>query len=126
MSRLPRFQLISGQSDATRWRLLGANNVSLGVGAIDYADVAECLAAIKWLCGNIDRTRVEFKHHSGIQWRWVIHDDTGAIATASHPYGRRIEARRAFDRFVSAVGTATAYSENGKISDWRTKYRIDS
>jgi hypothetical protein len=122
--RAPRFQLIGGRGEATRWRLLGSNNASLGLGTVDYRSGDECVAAVQWLCANLGRIRVELTHDHGIDWRWVLHAGNGPIATASHAYGRRIEAKRGFDRFSLAAGEAAKSVGEGRIMDWRTKYPL--
>ncbi|GAB3567791.1 DUF1508 domain-containing protein [Amycolatopsis endophytica] len=124
--RTPRFQLIGGHDGSTRWRLLGSNNVSLGLGVVDYRDSTECATAIQWLCRNLSRTRMDLTHLNGIQWRWVLHSGSGPIATATRPYGRKIEAKRGYERFVAAVGIAAESGSDGRILDWRAKYRLDS
>lgn len=122
--RTPRFQLIGGRGEATRWRLLGSNNASLGLGTVDYRGGDECVAAVQWLCANLGRTRLELTHDHGIDWRWVLHAGTGSVATASHAYGRRIEAKRGYERFAIAAGEAAESAVDGRITDWRTKYRL--
>jgi hypothetical protein len=122
MSRKSRFQLVGAPLDTTTWRLLGGNNISLGSGAIHYADAAECVAAIEWLQANLAMTRTEFSHASGGRWRWLLYVDRKLLATASHAYGRRIEARRGLDRFLVAAPVAPVLAANGKVADWRRKY----
>ncbi|WP_033289210.1 hypothetical protein [Amycolatopsis jejuensis] len=122
-SRTPRFQLIGGPGDATRWRLLGTNNASLGLGTVDYRNGRECVAAIQWLCANLAQTRMELVHDHGVDWRWVLRAGAGPIAAASHAYGRRIEAKRGYERFVVATGKAAELAADGRITDWRAKYR---
>jgi hypothetical protein len=122
MSRKSRFQLVGAALDTTTWRLLGGNNISLGSGAIHYADAAECVAAIEWLRANLALTRTEFSHASGGRWRWLLYADRKLIATASHAYGRRIEARRGLDRFLVAAPVAPVIAANGKVTDWRRKH----
>jgi len=123
MSRKSRFQLVGAPLDTTTWRLLGGNNISLGSGAIHYADAAECVAAIEWLQANLAMARTEFSHASGGRWRWLLYVDRMLLATASHAYGRRIEARRGLDRFLVAAPVAPVLAANGKVADWRRKYR---
>ncbi|UKD58842.1 MULTISPECIES: DUF1508 domain-containing protein [Amycolatopsis] len=122
--RTPRFQLIGGPGNATRWRLLGTNNASLGLGTVDYRNGEECVAAIQWLCANLPRTRMELTHDHGIDWRWVLRAGSGTIASASHAYGRRIEAQHGYERFVAAIADAAEFAAEGRITDWRTKYRL--
>jgi hypothetical protein len=113
-ARVPRFQLIGGRADAVRWRLLGTNNVSLGLSFIDYASSEECVAAIRWLCVNVGRTRLELKHDNGVRWRWLLYAGAEAVAKAGHAYGRRIEAKRAHERFVAGVTTVVTLSGEGR------------
>ncbi|MEV0073231.1 MULTISPECIES: hypothetical protein [unclassified Amycolatopsis] len=47
----------------------------------------------------------------------------GSALVAIHAYGRRIEAMRAHDRFVMAMRRAAEFAAEGRIVDWRTKYR---
>lgn len=125
MSRASRFQLISARSDTTTWRLLGGNNICLGASAIRYRGAAECVTAIGWLRANLPSTRAEFSHASGMRWRWLLYADNVVIAAASHPYGRRIEAKHALDRFLAAAPVAALVTSGGKVADWRKKYHVE-
>ncbi|WP_326835431.1 DUF1508 domain-containing protein [Amycolatopsis rhabdoformis] len=102
--------------------MLGSNNASLGLGAVDYRSAEECVAAIRWLCTNLPRTRLELVHDHGIDWRWVLRAGATPVAIASHAYGRRIEATRGHDRFVTAMRQAAEFAADGRIVDGRTKY----
>jgi hypothetical protein len=123
--RVPRFQLIGGPPEACRWRLLGTNNVSLGLGSVAYPGTTECVAAIRWLCENLGRTRMEFSHHNGIRWRWLVYAGAEPIAVSSHAYGRRIEAKHGYERFVIGVEMATALAGDGKIVGLPSRHRLD-
>ncbi|WP_020666568.1 YegP family protein [Amycolatopsis nigrescens] len=124
MAKKPRFQLVGAPGNTTRWRLLGGNNVSLGSGAVNYRDNRECVAAIHWLRENLDSTRAEYSHNSGGTWRWLLYADAGLVALASHPYGRKIEARHGLERFWAAAPSADVLDSREKVADWRAKYRI--
>lgn len=125
MSRSSRFQLISARSDTTTWRLLGGNNICLGTSALRYHDVAECVTAIAWLRTKLPSSRAEFSHSNGMKWRWLLYADNVAIATASHAYGRRIEAKHGLDRFLAAAPEAPLITSGGKVADWRKKYGVE-
>jgi uncharacterized protein YegP (UPF0339 family) len=126
VKRDPRFQLVRTGQDRVHWRLLGANNVSLGAAATDFTRVADCLTAIGWLRAHIDEPAAEFAHAGGGRWRWRLRATDGPVALATHAYGRRIEAQRGLDRFRTAVAAADAAREVETIVDWRTKYRTNS
>ncbi len=57
--------------------------------------------------------------------RWRLRTEDVVVATATHAYGRRIEAQRGLDRFRIAAADATTQGVE-TISDWRTKYRTNS
>ncbi|MEV5716905.1 DUF1508 domain-containing protein [Amycolatopsis mediterranei] len=126
MKRDPRFQLVQTGPDRVHWRLLGANNVSLGAAAQDFARVDDCLTAVGWLCVHLDEPVAEFAHASGGRWRWRLRVAAGPIAVATHAYGRRIEAQRGLERFHAAVAAADTAREVETIADWRTKHRANS
>ncbi|MFD2416365.1 DUF1508 domain-containing protein [Amycolatopsis pigmentata] len=119
--RMPRFQLIVTDTDLVRWRLLGSNNVCLGMGADGYPGAGHCVAAIRHLCEHVEAARAEFRHDNGIDWRWLLHDGATPIAKSGHAYGRRIEAVRGHGRFLAAVGEA-ARGKDVEIT--RAKHRI--
>jgi hypothetical protein len=125
VTKNPRFQLVRTGPATIRWRLLGGNNVSLGSAARDFARTTDCLAAIDWLGGHLDELTVEFAHAGGGRWRWRLRTEDDVVATATHAYGRRIEAQRGLDRFRLAAADATTQGVE-TISDWRTKYRTNS
>ncbi|WP_158888437.1 DUF1508 domain-containing protein [Amycolatopsis anabasis] len=124
MKKSPRFQLIGAQHNAVRWRLLGGNNTSLGLGAITYSGSPECLAGIRRLRAHLGGARAEFSHTGGGQWRWLLYADAELVALAGHAYGRKIEAKHGLERFLAAVPVATILGDDERIADWRAKYRI--
>ncbi|MEU4522091.1 hypothetical protein AB0F52_25645 [Amycolatopsis sp. NPDC024027] len=68
--------------------------------AANFARVADCLAAIGWLCAA-----------------------AGPVAVATHAYGRRIEAEHGLECLRTAVAAADTVRDVETIVDWLTKYR---
>jgi uncharacterized protein YegP (UPF0339 family) len=126
MRKNPRFQLIRMDEHRFFWRLLGSNNVSLGSGSTGYRDVESCVAGIAWLNDNIVDLQADLHHKSGASWRWSLRSEHKLVATASHEYGRRIEASHSLDRFRAAVAAAAGNDAPDTVVDWRAKHGANS
>jgi len=115
----PRFQVVISAAaayDVTRhlsrlapppsvsWRLLGSNHRELGRSSDPFADVDQCLLAIRNLQDAVPDVDSQVLAHSSIgAWFWRIHIAGTAVAISSRLYQRRRESAQSLSRTLDGI-----------------------
>ncbi|MEO6701587.1 MAG: hypothetical protein ABI140_16215 [Jatrophihabitantaceae bacterium] len=92
------------------WRLIAANNRSLGQAGSVFGSVQECIVDIDRLVGSAVEPEGSVHFHdapasgTGSYWSWTIMLDGRVAANSTHEYRRRIECERALGQFLAAIG----------------------
>lgn len=94
------------------WRLIAANNRSLGRSWVVYDTFDACVAAAAQLHDRLDDVTpaVTFDARRAA-WTWTALLDGEPVAVATRPYRRRVECARSFDQFLAAVKSAPEVAE---------------
>ncbi|MEV0397888.1 YegP family protein [Polymorphospora rubra] len=86
------------------WRLVASNNRVLGVSATGFPAVQDAITAIRAVRDGTSTASIEVLHVPDRDWTWRMHGggDT-VIAVSYRSYKRRIDCRRATERFAAAA-----------------------
>jgi hypothetical protein len=94
------------------WRLIAANNRSLGRSWVVYGSFDACVAAVAQLHDRLDEitpaVTFDARHAA---WTWTVLLDGEPVAVSTRAYRRRVECIRSFDQFLGAVTTAPEVAE---------------
>jgi len=94
------------------WRLVAADNRSLGRSWVVYPIFDECVDAATRLRDRIGEvTSSALFDRRQANWSWTVLLDDAPVAICVHAYRRRVECLRALDQFVAAVRTTTEMVE---------------
>jgi hypothetical protein len=110
-----RMQFLESPQGGDRgWRLLSGNNRPLAIGRSGTRSPAEELAALQRLAGD---TEPRLRRGADGLWRWELDTDDGPEVRCPGGFARKIDARRAFQRFSQAIYeariTSAQLSSNG-------------
>lgn len=101
------FQLYrSSPASSVRWRLLGGNHRPIGRGALDFADVPDCLQALAELVAKLPELDGHVGRVPGNQWSWRLSLAGVEVALAAHPYDRQIRSVHAQEQFRQRAALA--------------------
>ncbi|MBV9823415.1 MAG: hypothetical protein JO144_14370 [Actinobacteria bacterium] len=101
------------------WRLMAANNRSIGQAGAIFPGIEECLAGIERIRGSVRAVTVSVQFHCGAfssdgsHWTWTVFLHQVPVATSSHRYKRRLECERALRQFLDAVDRGAALPVDG-------------
>ena len=94
------------------WRLIAANNRSLGRSWVVYGTFEACVAAAAQLHNRLDEvTQAVTFDARHAAWTWTVLLDGEPVAVSTRPYRRRVECARSFDQFLAAVKSAPEVAE---------------
>ncbi len=89
------------------WRLVGANNRSLGQSQDGFADLASCQAAIRRLVTRLVQCKPSlYAVESGQLWLWRLELEGQVLAVAARPYRRQRECQYNLAGFLAGSGVA--------------------
>ena len=115
----PRFVFLTGEPSGLKpaptgaartraaWRMLAANNRSMGCSAAHFASLEDCYSAALRLhlyAANADYTIASLPGSS--RWTWRVQLGGTTVAVAAHDYQRRVECVRGVSQFLAAAKTA--------------------
>lgn len=107
-ARISRPILITAPKRVT-WRLIAANNRSIGQASEVFASVADCLGGIEQLVAGAAGLSTSVLFHPGTasgassHWRWTVSSSGRLVACSSHQYRRRVECERALNFFTTVL-----------------------
>lgn len=85
------------------WRLLSSNNIEVGRAAATLSDLETCRRRIRRVVDGAG-WRVFIEGGLG-RWTWRMHHGYTDLAVSSRAYPRRVEAERAFRRFLQLAAS---------------------
>ena len=94
-----RFQIYSTADTQFTWRLLSANNRSLGRSARAYRSTGDCEAAVADLCGRLPALVASTVRQDG-HWRWRLSQDGVVRVVSTRDYQRQLQAVSACRNFL--------------------------
>jgi hypothetical protein len=97
---LARYQCYHLGDGWVRWRLLGGNNRSLGVGWSVHADLAAAVAEIGVVRSSLRLPCFEVGRADDGRWSWVLAGEDGPLARGAQSFARRVDALLAAKRFM--------------------------
>lgn len=99
-----RFQCYH-REDGWYWRLLGANNRTLGRSATAAADLHSSMRDAADLASVVPTARIDVVGN-GRGWSWVLSDGHRIRAVSAGAYVRRLDCTRSIARFRASASTA--------------------
>jgi hypothetical protein len=90
----------------TVWRLVGANNRSLGQSQGSFGDIPSCQAAIRRLVNRLAQCKPTLHAvDSGQLWVWRLELEGQVLAVSARPYRRQRECQYNLAGFLAGAGT---------------------
>ncbi|MDQ2837483.1 MAG: hypothetical protein M3Y42_13700 [Actinomycetota bacterium] len=100
------------------WRLVAANNRSIGRATSVFLGVGECVDDIARLTEQVGQSSASVQAHTdghstaGSHWSWTVLLAGDPVAVSIHRYQRRVECERALRYFLDAVRLAPPVSQS--------------
>ncbi len=103
------------------WRLVAANNRSIGQSSAIFPSLDRCLADIDRLSRTLPDAVSSVHFHpsefssDGSHWTWTVLLEQQPLALSTRRYKRRIECERALHYFLDAIGLGPPVPVSGTI-----------
>lgn len=101
-----RFQFYQAPDAYFYWRLLSGNHRIVAVAPVGFADPQDAETAAKRVQAHAANAVIDLTSDRGVDWRWTMRLAGSRVAECAHPYGRRVEAWSAAERFRRGAGEA--------------------
>lgn len=97
---------VAGHVGPVTWRLMSANNRSIGRAVRDFPDVDSCMSAVRELRGQLASATCVTMRDGPRHWMWRVRVGAAEQAVSSRRYERRVQAKNSCESFLELVRTA--------------------
>lgn len=101
-----RFQFYQTPEASFHWRLLSGNHRIVAISPDGFADARDAETAARRVRAHAAHAVIDLTSNRGVNWRWTMRLAGKHVAVCAHPYGRRVEAWSAAERFRRGAGDA--------------------
>ena len=97
---------IAGHVGPVTWRLMSANNRSIGRAVRDFPDVDTCMSSVRELRRQLGSATCLTVRDGPRHWMWRVRVGNADHAVSSRRYERRVQAKNSCESFLELVRTA--------------------